>query len=87
MPYHDAANERDVNRQTMVGAIPALDPILRQRSFIERRLADAMDRCLVHDPHDRVDVFWLRDYLYETMALHRRRQRQHHYDHRLEKNP
>jgi hypothetical protein len=70
MPYHEAVSDSDVARQAMIGAIPLLNPILRQRTFVERRLAEAMDRCLVRDPHERADVFWLRDFLYETKALH-----------------
>lgn len=73
MPYHEAVTNEDVTRQTMIGAIPQLHPMLRQRSLIERRLAHAMDRCLVHDPDDRVDVFWLRDYLYETRDMLQKR--------------
>jgi serine/threonine protein kinase len=75
MPYHEAATKEDVARQTMIGSIPQIHPVLRQRNFIERRLADAMDRCLVHDPHQRADVFWLRDYLYETSDLQKSEQR------------
>jgi hypothetical protein len=78
MPYHEAASDSDVSRQAMIGAIPLLNPIVRQRTFVERRLAAAMDRCLVRDPRERADVFWLRDYLYETKTL-----QQQHDDHLL----
>lgn len=71
MPYHSAQNESEVDALTASGAIPLLNPFLRQRSFIESRIAEAMDRCLVVDPKRRVNIFWVLDWLLETQSMHR----------------
>jgi Protein kinase domain len=73
LPYHDAQSASEVAQRTKIGAVPVLNPVLRhQLSFIERRIAEAMDRCLVHNPRERANVFWLLDYLHETKTIHHR---------------
>jgi hypothetical protein len=74
-PFPFETDSERIQEMAAAGARPDLDPRYRERSLIERRLAEIMDRCLELEPADRADIFQVLQHLYETRRLHEREER------------
>jgi serine/threonine protein kinase len=72
-PYYDELhNERSdlIDEKLLAGVSPYIDPRFKDRSFIEGRLVDIMERCFRLQPLDRVNIFEVVRWLRETKQLH-----------------
>jgi hypothetical protein len=62
----------------MSGQRPYLHPGFRQRTMVERRLAEIMDLCHVLEPEGRVDIFEVVQHLQETKRLYEQEEHPEH---------
>jgi hypothetical protein len=67
LPY---ALRPDLQKLTVAGIVPYLNPVFRTRSLIERRLVELMELCYKRKPSDRISIFEVVRHLHETEALH-----------------
>lgn len=68
-PHHNETDEEKIQELTRQGP-PYIDPRHRNRSLVERRMVEIMDRCHVLEPKDRVDIFEVIHHLRETKQMH-----------------
>jgi len=79
-PYHEVPVKHLAKQQqlAMDGIPPYLDhqAYKMHGSFIEQRLVEIMDQCLVNDPLERVSIFQVVQHLRETRRIHRQHEQQ-----------
>ena len=44
-----------------------IDPRYKERSFIERKLVELVEKCWIYDPAERISIFEAVDYLKEVI--------------------
>jgi hypothetical protein len=73
-PYYRQTDEGLIQKTTMKGIAPYLDPRYHNRSLIEGRLVEIMNRCHQLDPKARVDIFTVVRHLRETLRMYKQQQ-------------
>jgi serine/threonine protein kinase len=69
-PYYNQHDHKDIQKTTMEGIRPYLDPRYQNRSMIEGRLVQIMNLCHELEPSERVDIFVVVKHLRETLRMH-----------------
>lgn len=67
---HDEAEKRLVK-----GDRAYIDERWRTHSFAEKKLIDAIEKCWIHDPDERTDIFWVVRFLRDALDEHRDQQK------------
>ena len=75
VPFPEETDYRDVHRRVIDGERPMIDKRIRTRSFEEGRLAEIAEKCFVHNPDERPDIFEVVRMLRDTFEESRRRQK------------
>lgn len=78
MPYHEIMETPVIVKNVISGVLPTLNPLLRERSFIESRLVAIMERMLQPDFKVRPTMLEVVEYLQETRRLARERASRRH---------
>lgn len=63
---YDAEDLEEEQKRFADGELPFIDERFRKRSWIEGELADAIEKCLAYEPDDRISIFELLKFLYNT---------------------
>uniref|UniRef100_A0A7S4IJ44 Protein kinase domain-containing protein n=2 Tax=Odontella aurita TaxID=265563 RepID=A0A7S4IJ44_9STRA len=66
-PFYFTRQE-EAERRLIKGGRPFIDERWRKHSFAERKLIEAIERCWIHDPEERADVFWVVKFLKEAVG-------------------
>lgn len=69
-PWYHLNEESEIQRAMIEKGGPYIDPRFRNRSFIERRLVEIMDKCHTLKPHKRPNIFEVVEHLRETKHIY-----------------
>jgi len=69
IPYYHKSSTEEAFKAIVDGEEPYVDPRYRNRSIIERRLVEIMEKCWKHDEHDRPTISEVIQHLRETARL------------------
>lgn len=72
-PFYDLEGDQDEIQAAVRKGAPYIDPRFRNRSFIEGRLVEIMNKCHKLEPNDRVDIFEVVEFLRETKQMYEKR--------------
>ena len=67
--YNEKKSSREARKAALLGELPYVDPMYRNRSLIESRIVDIMERMWPYAASERVDIFTVLTHLYETARL------------------
>ena len=56
-----------VQKKLIDGENAFIDPRYKERSFIERKLVELVEKCWIYDPAERISIFEAVDYLKEVI--------------------
>ena len=81
--FYDIEDDQATQDELIDGKLPYVDPRWKERSYIERRLVELMEKCWVYDPDERADIFYAVNHLKETLREHNKmknqqKQNRHH---------
>lgn len=65
--FYDISDDQVTQEKLTDGDLPYIDPRWKERSYIERRLVELMEKCWIFDPDERVDIFFAVEFLKETV--------------------
>lgn len=74
--FYDIEDDEATQDELIDGKLPYIDPRWKERSYIERRLVELMEKCWVYDPDERVDIFYAVDFLKDTVREHNKMKEQ-----------
>eukprot|EP00566_Odontella_aurita_P005962 CAMPEP_0113579424 /NCGR_PEP_ID=MMETSP0015_2-20120614/30060_1 /TAXON_ID=2838 /ORGANISM="Odontella" /LENGTH=579 /DNA_ID=CAMNT_0000483401 /DNA_START=188 /DNA_END=1927 /DNA_ORIENTATION=+ /assembly_acc=CAM_ASM_000160 len=60
--------DEEAQRQMVKGERPFIDPRWREHSVVEKKLIEVIEKCWIHDPEERADIFWVVKVLREAVA-------------------
>lgn len=66
--FYDIDDDESTQEALIDGKLPYIDPRWKQRSYVERRLVELMEKCWAYNPDDRVDIFYAVEFLRETIS-------------------
>mgnify|MGYP003335426830 CR=1 FL=1 len=55
--FYDIDDDSVVQKKVINGTRAYVDSRWKKRSYIESELVDVMEKCWVHDPKERIDIF------------------------------
>lgn len=70
--FYDIEDDEETQEVLIDGKLPYIDPRWKERSYIERRLVELMEKCWIYNPDDRIDIFYAVEFLRETVREHQR---------------
>jgi serine/threonine protein kinase len=88
-PYYNELHEDEsgaIDELLLKGEAPYIDPRYHDRSFIEGRLMEIMQKCFKRKPEDRPDIFEIVRFLRETKQIHSEREQGGHQLHKEEEH-
>lgn len=65
--FYDLEDDQMTQEELLDGKLPYVDPRWKDRSYIERRLVELMEKCWIFNPDERVDIFYAVEFLRETV--------------------
>ena len=71
--FYDVDDDESVQKKVIKGDRAFIDPRWRERSFIESKLVDLMEKCWIRDTNERIDIFDAVKELREIKKEHERR--------------
>lgn len=67
--YHFYLDEdEEAQRKLVRGKRPYIDERWKEHSFAERKLIEIIERCWIHDPESRADIFSVVQFLREAVV-------------------
>eukprot|EP00536_Pseudo-nitzschia_multiseries_P002046 jgi/Psemu1/283451/fgenesh1_pg.27_\ len=70
--FYDTDDDATVQKKVINGTRAFIDPRWKERSFIESKLVEVMERCWLDDPNERMDIFQAVKRLREIKEEHER---------------
>ncbi|GAX12900.1 hypothetical protein FisN_32Lh077 [Fistulifera solaris] len=68
-PFYENVDQKANRKLILNGQVPKMDPKYQNRSLIEGRLYDVVQKCIRPLPEDRMDIFSVVNYLRETEQM------------------
>jgi len=76
-PFYDLKEDADIRKAVKAGNKGYIDPRYRTRSYVEGRIAEAIDLCWEYDPDKRIDIKALVKLLRDAVQAEDGRQSMH----------
>jgi serine/threonine protein kinase len=71
--FYEIDDYTSVQKELIKGELAYVDPRWKERTFIETKLVELMEKCWVYDPKERIDIFETVKQLREIKKKHERR--------------
>ena len=71
--FYDVDDDATVQKEVITGTTAYINPQWRERSYIESKLVELMEKCWRTKPGERIDIFEAVEQLREIKQEHQRR--------------